>query len=280
MKDVSQIRHVALDMDGTIYKGGTLFDFTASFLQLLKRLGIGYTFLTNNSSKSVLDYVKHLKKMGIEATENEIFTSTDSTIVYLRESFPNVRRLNVLGTDSLVGHFRANGYEVLGDDEEPELVIVGFHTSLPYDKLCKTCWWISKDIPYVATHPDRVCPTDLPTVLVDCGAVCACIESATGRKPVAVLGKPDARMLSGIMQRHGLQPHELAMCGDRIYTDVAMAERSGSLGVLVLTGEATEQDAREATVHPDLVLPSLREFGEMLAAAHSQPSVAITPDRI
>src|SRR5689334_19347945 len=125
MKDVSAIRHVALDMDGTIYKGGTLFDFTVPFLQLVRRLGIGHTFLTNNSSKSVLDYVKHLKKMGIQAREDEIFTSTDSTIVYLRERFPAVKRLNVLGTDSLVGHFHAHGYEVLPDDQEPELVIVG-----------------------------------------------------------------------------------------------------------------------------------------------------------
>ena len=269
MKDLGQIRHVALDMDGTIYKGGTLFEFTPAFLALLRQLGIGYTFLTNNSSKSVDDYVKHLARMGVAATADELFTSTDSTIVYLREAFPEVRQLFVLGTDSLLAHFSAHGYTIVPDDEEPELVIVGFHTSLPYDRLCKACWWISRNVPFVATHPDLVCPTDLPTVLVDCGAVCACIESATGKTPVAVLGKPDARMLSGIMERHGVQAHELAMAGDRIYTDVAMAARSGALGVLVLTGEATEADAKAATVKPDLVVPSLREFGEMLAHAHS-----------
>lgn len=275
MKDLSRIRHVALDMDGTIYKGGTLFDFTRSFLALLTQLNIGYTFLTNNSSKSVADYVKHLGKMGVPASPQDIFTSTDSTVVYLRESFPDVRRLFVLGTDSLLAHFTQYGYTISPDDERPELVIVGFHTSLPYDRLCKTCWWIAQGVPYVATHPDFVCPTDLPTVLVDCGAVCACIEAATGMKSTAVLGKPDARMLTGIMQRHRLHADELAMAGDRIYTDMAMAERSGALGVLVLTGEATEADARAATVHPDFVLPSLREFGQMLAAARGhQPTEA------
>lgn len=264
---LSRIRHVALDMDGTIYKGSTLFGFTLPFLNLIGRLGIGHTFLTNNSSKSVDDYVKHLTRMGVPATAEQIFTSTDSTIVYLREAFPDVRRLFVLGTDSLAQHFKSHGYEISPDDEEPELVIVGFDTNLLYARLCKACWWISRGVPHVATHPDHVCPTDLPTVLVDCGAVCACIESATGRAPVAVLGKPDARMLSGIMQRHGLQPDELAMSGDRLYTDIAMAHRSGAVGVLVLTGEATAEDAARVTPPPHLVVPSLAEFGEMLAQA-------------
>jgi HAD superfamily hydrolase (TIGR01450 family) len=269
--DLSRIRHVALDMDGTIYKGGTLFDFTPPFLELLGRLGVGHTFLTNNSSKSVPDYIAHLKKMGIVASPEDIFTSTDSTIVYLNEAYPAVRRLFVLGTDSLARHFTSAGYTVLpSDDDLPELVIVGFHTSLPYERLCKACWWIKKGIPYVATHPDSVCPTDLPTVLVDCGAVCACIESATGIAPRAVLGKPDHRMLTGIMQRHQLHPAELAMAGDRVYTDIAMAHRSGALGVLVLTGEATAADAAASPEPPGIVVPSLREFGEMLAEAKSR----------
>jgi NagD protein len=251
-------------MDGTIYKGGTLFDFTLPFLQQLTQLGIGYTFLTNNSSKSVADYVKHLARMGVPATAEDIFTSTDSTIVYLREAHPDVTRLFVLGTDSLVRHFEANGYVAVPDDVRPELVIVGFHTSLPYERLCKCCWWIKQGVPYVATHPDYVCPTDLPTVLVDCGAVLVCIEVSTGVKPEKILGKPDERMLTGIMQKHGLQPEELAMAGDRLYTDVAMAERSGAVGLLVLTGEATREDAEKSHIQPDLVLPSLKEFGDML----------------
>lgn len=264
MKDISLVRHVALDMDGTIYKGKTLFPFTPWCLATLKEMGIGYTFLTNNSSKSVPDYVKHLEKMGIVASPDEIFTSADSTIVYLREQFPQVKRIFVLGTDSLVRHFESAGYQVLPDDERPELVIVGFHTSLPYEKLCKAGYWIANGVQYVATHPDRICPTDLPTLLVDCAAVVACLDSATGVAPVAVLGKPDHRMLTGIMAKYGLKPCELAMVGDRIYTDVAMAHRSGAVGVLVLTGESTAADAEIAPEKPDIVAPSLETFVKML----------------
>lgn len=267
------IRHVALDMDGTIYKGKTLFDFTPRFLRQLRDLGIEYTFLTNNSSRSVKDYLEKLAAMGIEAREDQMFTSTLSTLDYLRDEFPAIRRLYVLGTPSLREEFRRHGFDVVEDDETPpEAVIVGFDTGLVYERLCRACWWISQGRPFIATHPDFICPTDQPTVLVDCGAVCRCIEAATGIAPRAVLGKPDARMLTGILQRHKIQPHELAMAGDRIYTDMAMAHRAGCLGVLVLTGEATRRDAEQSSPPPDLVVPTLEVFGQMLHEARHNAS--------
>lgn len=272
LKSLSRIRHVALDMDGTIYKGSTLFDCTLPFLALMKQLGIGYTFLTNNSSKSVRDYLAHLERMGISAAEEEMYTSTWSAVDYLREEHPGVERLFVLGTESLREEIRRAGFTVLPDDEKPDLVLVGFDPALPIQRAGKAAWWISKGIPYVATHPDRVCPTDQPTIIIDCGAICACLQSATGRAPLAVLGKPDRRMLSGLMARHGLEPGELAMVGDRIYTDIAMAWRSGAFGVLVLTGESTAEDARATPEPPDLVLPSLKELGELIR--ESRPAVA------
>src|SRR5678815_257775 len=95
------IRHVALDMDGTIYRGSTLFDSTTPFLALLKDLGIGYTFLTNNPSKSVTDYLEHLRQIGIAATEDQLYTSTQATIEYLGEEWPRVKRVFALGTPSM-----------------------------------------------------------------------------------------------------------------------------------------------------------------------------------
>ncbi|MBN1900837.1 HAD-IIA family hydrolase [Candidatus Sumerlaeota bacterium] len=264
---LKQIRHVTLDMDGTIYKGSTLFEFTQPFLQQLQNLGIGYTFLTNNSSKSVKDYVISLNDMGVHASEDQIFTSTLCAIDYLRDEFPLIRHLYVLGTQSLREEFRKYGFDVVEENQEPEAVIVGFDTSLVYERLCRASWWISQGKTFIATHPDFTCPTDQPTVLVDCGSFCRCIEAATGVTPHAVLGKPDHRMLTGILKRHNLEPNELAMCGDRIYTDMAMARSARCLGVLALTGEATEEDAVKCAPHPDLVVPNLEIFGKLLAAA-------------
>jgi NagD protein len=253
-------------MDGTIYSGGTLFESTKPFLALLEGLGIGHTFLTNNSSKSAIDYIAHLHRIGITATAEQIYTSTQATIEYLRQQMPAVRRLFVLGTASMRRELEAAGFTLTGDSasDEPDGVLVGFDTELTFPRLCRAAYWISQDKPFVATHPDRVCPTDQPTVLVDCGAICAALKEAAGRGPDVVLGKPDPCMLRGILHRHALVPGQLAMVGDRLYTDMAMAHRAGAFGVLVLTGETTAAAAVKYSPAPDLVASGLAEFADRL----------------
>ena len=269
---LKKIRHVALDMDGTIYKGGTLFEATDPFLQRLGELGIGYTFLTNNPSKSVTDYLAHLRGLGIPATEEQLYTSTQATIEFLRKKWPAVRRLFVLGTPSMCEEFQAAGFVSLPDSpqESPDAVVVGFDNTLTYPRLCRAAWWIKQGKPWFATNPDRVCPTDQPTTLVDCGSICAALEAATGRAPFAVLGKPDPAMIHCILHRHALAAENLAMVGDRLYTDILMAHHAGVLGVLVLTGEATAAEAAAFAPAPDLVVSGLAEFGDRLSTARRE----------
>jgi NagD protein len=141
--------------------------------------------------------------------------------------------------------------------------------TLTFNRLGRAAWWISKGKPYVATNPDRVCPTDQPTIWVDCASLYTCLHEAVGRWPDKVLGKPDPSMLTGILARHNLKPHELGMVGDRTYTDVAMAQCAGALGVLVLTGETTLEEGKKYSPPPDLIIPSIKELGEMLREAKS-----------
>ena len=258
--DLSKIRHLALDLDGTIYSGSTLFDCTLPFLELLGRLGIGHTFITNNSSRGIEDYVDKLLRLGIHAGREQIQTSTDAVIEYLGVHLPTVRRIWLLGTPSMARHLQSAGYLI--DEEEPEAVVVGYDTGLTYDRLCRTAWWISRGRPFIASHPDGVCPTDQPTVLVDCGAISVCLTAATGVSPI-VLGKPDPRMLDGVLRGHDLSPGELAVVGDRPYTDIVMAQRAGAVSVLVLTGEATAEDAAALDPPPDLVVEDLSLLGEL-----------------
>ena len=264
-----QIRHVALDMDGTVYLNNTVFPTTAPFLSLLNRLDIGHTFLTNNPSRSGAEYLAHLNSMGITATAEQLYTSTQATIDFLEKNFPHVRRLFVLGTSGLCDELKNAGYELMPDDPNtpPDAVLVGFDKTLTYPRLCRAAWWIKQGKPFFATNPDLVCPTNEPTVLVDCGSITATLEKATSHTPQAVLGKPDPAMLSGILQRHSLEPENLAMVGDRLYTDMEMARRARALAVLVLTGEATEADAERHVPKPDLIVPTLTEFGELLESA-------------
>ena len=263
------IRHVALDMDGTIYMGNSLFPFTIPFLRRLREMGITYSFLTNNPSKSLDDYLLKLHKMGIEATEEEMYTTTVATIDYLKAHYPSARRLFLLGTPSMISQFEKAGYISTADsaDDVPDVVIAAFDMSLVYSRLCRAAWWIAQGLPYIATNPDRVCPTNERTVLVDCGSICRCLEHATGRRPDITLGKPDPNMLIGIEQQKQLQPEQIAMVGDRIYTDIEMARNDHAFGVLVLSGETTLEVAQAAPHQPDLIVENIGELGSLLALA-------------
>ena len=269
---LKDIKHVALDMDGTIYNGKTLFPFTISFLNKLKEMDISYSFLTNNPSRSTNDYLTHLRRMGISATEDEIYTSAQATIEYLKCHYPEVKRLFILGTPSMIREFENAGYKPTEDDadDHPDAVVVGFDMSLTYSRLCRAAWWIGQGLPYIATNPDKVCPTDQPTTLVDCGSICSCLNEATGRTPNAVARKPDPRMLDGILQKYKLQASQVAMVGDRLYTDLKMALDSKALGVLVLTGESSLEDVNNSTFRPDIIADDLELFGEMLLESKKQ----------
>lgn len=265
-----RVRHVTLDMDGTIYLGAKLFPWTLDFLAALRNAGIGYSFLTNNPTKSVGDYLKKLSGLGIEARPEEVYTTAVATIDYLRLHLPQARRLFIMGTPSMVAEFEAAGYESVADDpaERPDALIVAFDMTLTYDKLCRAAWWASQGVPYIATNPDRVCPTDLPTILVDCGSMTECIHHATGRRPDVVIGKPNPDMLRCIMEKRGLESDEVAMCGDRIYTDVASARNAGALGVLVLSGETTLETAMANDPRPAIIAATVADFGNLLIDSH------------
>ena len=280
---LSKIKRLALDMDGTIYLGSTLFPFTIDFLDSMKNAGVGYSFLTNNPTKSVADYLKKLEGMGIHADNDNMYTTSLAAIDYIKSHYPQARRLFLLGTPSMISQFEKAGFESCSDDPDdvPDVLVVAFDPTLVYSRLCRASWWASQGIPYVATNPDRVCPTDQRTILVDCGSICRCIESASGRKPDITLGKPDPNMLYGIMDKYGLKPEEVAMVGDRIYTDTATAHNAGAFGVLVLSGETTLETAEKVAADaasnpdpefypPDLIVRDVTELGDLIIACRAE----------
>ena len=270
MARLARLKHVALDMDGTIYMGTTLFPYTKPFLAGVKELGLGYSFLTNNPSSSIADYLAKLARLGVEATEEEMYTTALATIDYIKTHYPEAKRLFMLGTPSMITEFEKAGFQSATDDaaDRPDVLVVAFDKSLVYERLCRAAWWISQGVPYIATNPDRVCPTDQPVVLVDCGSICACLTHATGRTPDITLGKPDPNMLSGILHRYGYEADEVAMVGDRIYTDIEMAHNAGAFGVLVLSGETTLEVADAAPKQPHLICDSIEVLGELIAQSH------------
>lgn len=272
LRKLKRLKHIALDMDGTIYMGNTLFPFTNPVLEGFGEMGVGHSFLTNNPTRSVQAYIDKLHKMGIACTDDNMYTTSIATIDYIKTHFPQARRLFILGTPSCIEQFVKAGFEMCEDspEDKPDVVIASFDKTLVYSRFCRTAWWISQGVPYLATNPDWVCPTDEQTILIDCGSITAALTAATGRKPDCVLGKPDPSMLQGIMDRHGLEKEEMAMIGDRLYTDVATAINAGSVGVLVLSGESTMQTVAESDVVPTIICNDLEEFFYWLKKAKEE----------
>lgn len=257
---LGRIRHVVMDMDGTIYRGGELFEWTLPWLDYLRRRGIGFTFLTNNSSRSRRVYLDKLASMGIRVAPEQMYTSTWNTVDYLRATYPKWRRLFILGTPSMRREMVEAGFEDV--DDEPDIVLVAFDTGLTYERLCRTGYWISRGKPFIATHPDVICPTDEETLLVDCGSICACLAAATLRQPDKVLGKPNPEMLLHIAARHNLSPDRLLMIGDRLQTDVALAVNAGAVGCKVANPAEDGVYGTELEIRPDV---SVEHIGELQA---------------
>ena len=250
------------DMDGTLYLGDRLYDFTIELLETLKATGRKYLFMTNNSSKSVEDYIKKLAKLGIPSTRDDFITSSQATAYYLKQHHWG-QKLYVCGTRSLKRELEMEGFTVTENIDEVECIVMGFDTELTFQKLHDVSYLLltREGIPYIATNPDYVCPTEFGSV-PDCGSVCDMIYNATKKRPV-VIGKPSPLMPLLAMDQHGFSKEETAVVGDRIYTDVKSGLNAGITGILVLSGESTLQTLAESDVEPHLVL---EDASEILAA--------------
>ena len=260
-EEISRINLFLFDMDGTLYLGNRLYGFTKELLATIKEAGKRYLFMTNNSSKSVADYVKKLEKLGITAAEEDFITSSQATSYYLKLHHKDAR-LYVCGTESLKEELRRNGFTVTEVLEEVDCIVMGFDTELTFQKLWDVSYLLNTkpELPYIATNPDLVCPTEFGAV-PDCGSVCIGIQNATGKVPV-VIGKPSALMPRLAMEKWGVSPEETAVIGDRIYTDIKSGMNAGAVTVLVLSGETDRKILSESKDQPDIVL---EDAGQMLS---------------
>jgi len=262
-RPLSSIRAFLMDMDGTVYLGRRLLPGAKRFFRLLSRRGLPYLFFTNNSSADRTLYREKLAGLGLDVSAEQIITSGEATALYLTTRTPH-RRLFVLGTPSLEREFRDAGLTLA--DQRVDAVVVGFDKTLTYAKLERACHLLRGGAAFVATHPDKVCPTQAGPI-PDCGSVLALLRAATGRRPT-VVGKPQRRMAAMALRKlgPGVRPAHVAIVGDRLYTDIRMGRRAGLTAILVLSGETRREDLATTRDKPDYVFPSIRELAQQLAS--------------
>ena len=252
-------KYFILDMDGTFYLGEQLLEGSLEFLKKLVCNGRQFLFFTNNSSKNRQVYMEKLKGMGCSIDDSQLLTSGMVTIDYIKKTWEGPK-VYLLGTPPLEQDFEDNG--ILLTESNPDAVVVGFDTTLTYEKLEKACTLIRNGVPFIATHPDNNCPTEFGPI-PDCGAMCAFITQSTEVLP-KYLGKPHTETLDYITNYLNCTKDELVFVGDRLYTDIAIGANHGATSVLVLTGETQMSDLVTSDVKPQLIVPRLIDIAEYL----------------
>ena len=258
--NIQDVRCFLLDMDGTFYLGEKIIPGSLEFIRRVEETGRDFLFLTNNSSHNAAFYVQRLKRMGLTIGREKVLTSGEATAAVVREMYPG-KRAFVLGNEFLIEEMREAGVPV--DMQNPEIVVAGYDTTLDYRKMTAVCDFVRAGLPYIATHPDFNCPTETGFA-PDIGAIMACIEASTGRRADRVVGKPHTGIVQAALRRTGLSAGQMAMVGDRLYTDIETGLKSGMLSILVLSGETTPQMLAEYPNKPDLVFDRLADMIPLL----------------
>lgn len=248
------------DMDGTVYAEDILFDGTLNLLKMIVNQGGHYVFITNNSSKSVADYVKHVNDLGIKADNTNFFTSAQAMILYLKRYFPNAK-VYCQGTKSFLKELTDSGIDATEELRKVEIVVVGFDLELTTEKLRRTCEILStQDVIFLATNPDLACPVAFGFI-PDCGSICGMIENATGKKPFYI-GKPEPTMVNIARKKFKADVEQTVVIGDRLYTDIATGLNAGVTTICVLTGEATVEKILDGNIKPSYTFKNVKDIFE------------------
>src|ERR1700752_2823422 len=255
---LSQVRCFLLDMDGTFYLGEQLLEGALRFIDVLKHQEREFLFLTNNSSKDSQQYVEKITRLGLPISREKILTSGEATAIHIEELKPGAR-VYVVGTFTLENEFVTRGFVLT--DEMPDFAVLGFDTTLTYDKLWKLCNLARAGVPYIATHPDYNCPTETG-YMPDIGAMIAFVKASTGREPDQIVGKPNRLFVEKAAARVGVPASSMCMIGDRLYTDIAVGATANIPTILVLSGETRADEVPLSPYQQEYIFQNLGEVDD------------------
>jgi HAD superfamily hydrolase (TIGR01450 family) len=256
----ARTKYFIFDMDGTFYLGDRMIPGADDFARSLAGKGLDYRFFTNNSSNSEEVCMAKLARMGFPVEPGRVVLSSDVAADYLNTHCPGMG-VYLLGNERLTADMLRAGIRLV--QEDPDLILLGFDTTLTYEKITKAANWIAAGLPYYATHPDRNCPVT-GGFLPDTGSMIALFEASTGRRPV-VLGKPMRTTVDYLTRLLHCEPGELVFVGGRLETDIAIGADNGIPSVLVLTGVTSLADYRaQSEVQAGLVVESMADLGEYI----------------
>ena len=248
-----------LDMDGVIYRGSKLIPGAEAFIRRLRETDTRFLFLTNNSQRTRRDVAMKLCRMGVEATERDIFTCSMATARFVAQQKPEGSAY-VIGEGGLLNALHMNGYSVV--EENPDFVIVGEGRTMTFEMIEKAVRLVAGGARLIATNLDPSCPTETG-IRPGCGAIVAMIERATGKEAFSV-GKPSPIMMRAARKQLGLTSAETVMVGDTMETDILGGVGLGYRTILVMSGGTASGDIQNFAYSPDLILKSVADIPDTL----------------
>lgn len=252
-------KYFIIDMDGTFYLGGEIIPGADSFIDKALASGRDFRFFTNNSSNNVEVCCEKLKKMGYPVPEDKIVISSHVTIDYLQKNHAS-ERIYLLGNERLTNDFINAGINLV--DESPDVVVLGFDTTLTYEKINKAANYIAQGAVYIATHPDFNCPM-ADGFMPDTGSMIEMFAASTGKRPL-VMGKPMTQTVDYITSMLGCERDEIAFIGDRLATDIAIGADHNIPCALVLSGVTTAEEYATAGIPASVVVDDLASLADYL----------------
>jgi len=255
------------DLDGTVLLGETLLPTAAETIRSLRRLGRRTIFLSNNPTRNRATYAELLTECGVPTPPEDIINSSLVMIDFLNAELPDAR-LFVVGEEPLQEDLRAAGFRLVEDPGNTDAVIASFDRTFTYRKLQIAFDAIRAGARFFATHADRYRPVP-GGGQPDAAAFIAAIESCTGARCEAIVGKPSIHTIRSVLKLVGLPAHECVMTGDRLETDVRMALDAGMAAALTLTGATSAEMVASSKIKPTYLLNAL---GDLLPRDAGQPA--------
>jgi 4-nitrophenyl phosphatase len=263
---LAQIKAIISDMDGVLWRQSTPLPGLNDFFDFLHAHDIGYMLATNNSARTVAEYVEKLAGFGIQTPPERIVTSGVATALYLQERQPGAR-VYAVGMPGLERTLAEYGFTLA--DEDVDFVVAGIDWTLTYDKIATANRLIRQGAAFIGTNPDRTFPSPNGP-MPGAGTVLASIQTPSYTEPV-VIGKPSPLMFELALKRLNVQPAEAAMLGDRLETDIAGGADAGMKTIMVCTGIHTRADLPGSPFQPDAVFDDLPALLEAWRAALAAP---------
>jgi HAD superfamily hydrolase (TIGR01450 family) len=249
----------ALDLDGTVYLDDNALPGAVEGIRLLREAGRPVVFVTNKPLETGAVYAAKLTALGIPTVTADVVTAVDALVLYLSKYHLDAR-LMTISEHGVQDVLRDAGFAITTEPADTNVVVVSFDRTFDYAKLNAAYRAVRlHGAILIATNPDPYCPT-VDGGLPDCASMLAAIEACTGARAEAVTGKPSLHMANAVSDRLGVPAEATAMVGDRLLTDMAMAEITGMAGVLVLSGVATASDLGSSAIQPRYIIDDLSQL--------------------